>query len=360
MALLDASEIDALAAASTPSSAAKSVARSLPFSVGRGDHEVARGLAALDTYVPALRRRLRERLRHQTRQQLDVEDTAPRARTVEELITQHGKPVIAELGGGMGLPPAFMVFDETAARVLALGSMGVKAADADAAAAITPGELLLLTRMMHVLVHDLAEVLPSNAPAQPLRFLRLLTDPRLITSTGPILSLPFSLRGDIETRFELALPASWLVRPKTGSGSTSTPKKPGRRIGDDHSLVMLDLSAELGRAQMTLRRLLALVPGDVVHLMSSPNRPLPVLVQRSPRLRGRPEVQDGRVCIVVDSDPAFHAGSSRQRVDSHDESGAHTPDFPLKNDAAPSILSSARSSTNGGALHATVPPKSGA
>jgi len=313
MVLLDSSELDALAAASAPANAPKSVARTLPFSVGRGDHEIARGLAALDTYVPALRRRLRERLRHQTRKQIEVEDTAPRARTVEELITQHAKAVIAEVGGGMGLPSAFIILDENAARALALGSMGVKIADADPASAVTPGELLLLTRMIHVLVDDIGEVLPKNAPAQPLRFLRLLTDPRLITATGSVLTLPFSLRGDIDLRFDLALPASWLVRPKTATPSLS--KKPGRRIGDDHSLVMLDLSAELGRARMTLRRLLSLVPGDVVHLMSSPNRPLPVLVQGSPRLCGRPEVIDGRVCIVVDKDP----------------------DAPIKHDSSPPI-----------------------
>lgn len=305
MALLDASEIDALAAASTPSSSAtKPALRTLPFSVGRGDHEVTRGLAALDTHVPLLRRRLRERLRHQTRQQIELDDAAPRARTVEELVTQHPHGVIAELGGGMGLPPGFIVLSDTSARALALASMGVRSSgSSDDGAPITPGELRLLGRLLHVITDDVGEVLPKSAPGQPVRFLRTCTDPRLITSTGSLLSLSFVLRGDVDATIDIALPPSWLVRPKptTRAADSATPKRPRRRIGDDPSAVVLGITAELGRAPMTLRKLLALVPGDVVHLLSSPQRPVSVLVQGQPRLSARPEIKDGRVVVVVDS-----------------------------------------------------------
>ena len=52
---------------------------------------------------------------------------------------------------------------------------------------------------------------------------------------------------------------------------------------------------------LLLRRLLALEPGDVVHLLSSPTRPVPLLVQGAARLEGRPEVKDGRVVVIVDN-----------------------------------------------------------
>lgn len=303
MSILDSSELDALNAAALPTSSTKTPARALPFSVGRGDHDITRGLSALDVHVPALRRRFRERLRHQSRQQIEIDDCTPRVRTVDEVLSQHKKGVIAELGGGSGLPSGYIVLDDDAARSLALAALQVRSRDAhvdpmSSRAAITPGELRLLQRLLQVLVEDLGEVLPATAPGQPVRFLRVVTDPRLIAGTGMLLSLQMQLHGDVDAAFELALPASWLVRPKVSAQKKKTPPK---RIGDEPQNLILNVSAELGRAPMTLRRLLALEPGDVVHLLASPTRPVPLLVQGAARLQGRPEVKDGRVVVVVDN-----------------------------------------------------------
>jgi flagellar motor switch protein FliN/FliY len=298
MALLEPSEMDALAHAATTGGVHKEPARALPFTLGRGDQESTRALAALDTYVPDLNRRLRERLRQQTRQQLDIEDAVPRPRTVEELLTQAPRTVCVEIGGGSGLPLGLLVCTEQSARAFAMASMGIKP-DVSDPLPITPGELRLFSRLMNVLVDDLKEILPKNAPAQPLRFLRVLTDGRLVSARGPVVAIPFNIHGDIEAALELGLPSSWLVRPKLTLPASS--KRPRRRIGDDKSSVVLSVAAELGRTKMTLRRLLALEPGDIVHLLSSPNQPLPVLVQGASRLAGRPEVKDGRVVIVVDA-----------------------------------------------------------
>ena len=84
-------------------------------------------------------------------------------------------------------------------------------------------------------------------------------------------------------------------------------------MGADHSQIIVQVSAELGRTQLTLRRLLALVPGDLILLQSSPKALVPVLIQGLPRLTARAEVRDGRVAMVI--------ASGTHRADAHGSRG---------------------------------------
>lgn len=321
-------EIDALEKAAMP---AKTESRAIAFTLGRGDHDITRGLAVLDMLVPMLRHRVRDRLRHQTQQAVDVDDTAPVARPIEELFSRNPHAVIVEVGGGIGLPPGYFVLGDTAARAMALAALQVRSCDVvndgERGSSITPGELRLLTRLVGILIDDIAGILPASAPGQPLRLLRMLTDARALGPTqGILLCLSFTLTGDIDARIDLGIPSSWLVRAPRAPEK----KGPSRRIGDDLSTVMLSVSAELGRTPTTLRRLLALVPGDVIYLLASPSSPVPVLVQGKPKLLARPELRGGRVSLNITAGP----GDAHEGMDNSGDDPTSAEGTPIV-DAAP-------------------------
>lgn len=306
-------ELEALDRASSTTQT-KAQPRAIPFTVGRGDHDITRGLSNLDMQVPALRRRLRDRLRHQTKQVVDVDDTSPLAMPIDELFSRNSNAVIAEMSGAVGQPPGFLVFSDSTARALALAALQVRTRDVvdsgnSGRSTITSGELRLLSRLVSVLVEDVADVLPKTAPGQPIRMVRLLTDARVLgPPQGILLCLSFNLTGDVDARIDLGIPSSWLVRAPRAPEKKGTP----RRIGDEPSNLMLAISAELGRTPMTLRRLLALVPGDVIHLLASPTAPVPVLVQGKPKLLARPELRGGRVSLSIAVASDDHRGGSEE------------------------------------------------
>lgn len=63
------------------------------------------------------------------------------------------------------------------------------------------------------------------------------------------------------------------------------------------------LSAELGRANITIHDLLSLQPGQVIRLDSRPGRPLTIAVERRPYFAGEPGRSGGRRAVQVTSLP---------------------------------------------------------
>lgn len=64
--------------------------------------------------------------------------------------------------------------------------------------------------------------------------------------------------------------------------------------------VRVDVSAQLGRAMIPLKRLLGLQPGDVIRLDQAPEDPVVVHVAGLPRFVGRPSVRYGDIAVEID------------------------------------------------------------
>ena len=280
--LLDADEIEALGLAATAGRApAKAIARTTPLVLGRSDQELSRAAALLDIHVGAILRRVCDGVRHQTRRLIDVQEATPRLIPVQDLLMgDGGAAVVVEIAAGIGLPPGLIVMNDASARTLALMAIAPRSAgSADSPRPLSSTERRLLARFLSSLVTSIGFGLPAEAPAKPLRVVTVHSDARL----------------------EIAFPSSWLVAPKS-QAARSKPRQQ-HRLGDHHDQIVVDVAAELGRARLSLRKLLSLAPGDLVLLSSSPRSLVPVLVQGRPRLLARAEVKDGRVAMVIASPP---------------------------------------------------------
>lgn len=330
--LLDDDEIEALSIAAAGGAVANGGPRALPLQLGRSDQELSRAAAFLDIHVRSILRRLKEAVRHQTRRQIEVEDAAPRLMPVQDLLVSDsgGPMVVVELGAGIGLPGGLLVMNDSSARALALMAIAPTSAQptamSDVIRPLSPAERRLLARFLASMLTSLGLGLPRDVPAQPLRLIKVHADPREMTSidrSANMIALAIVFTGDLSARIEIAMPSSWLV---TARGAPARPRaRSGRRLGSDHSQIIVQVSAELGRTQLTLRRLLALSPGDLVLLQSSPKALVPVLIQGLPRLTARAEVRDGRVAMVIASGThraEAHAGRGPRDLNVKDVSTA--------------------------------------
>ncbi len=305
--LLDADEIEALGLAATAGRApAKAIARTTPLVLGRSDQELSRAAALLDIHVGAILRRVCDGVRHQTRRLIDVQEATPRLIPVQDLLMgDGGAAVVVEIAAGIGLPPGLIVMNDASARTLALMAIAPRSAgSADSPRPLSSTERRLLARFLSSLVTSIGFGLPAEAPAKPLRVVTVHSDARELVGIDrktTMVGLPIAFGGDLTARLEIAFPSSWLVAPKS-QAARSKPRQQ-HRLGDHHDQIVVDVAAELGRARLSLRKLLSLAPGDLVLLSSSPRSLVPVLVQGRPRLLARAEVKDGRVAMVIASPP---------------------------------------------------------
>lgn len=305
--LLDDDEIEALSIAASGGKAVAGQPRTVPLQLGRSDQELSRAAAFLDIHVGNILRRLREAVRHQTRRQIDIDESAPRLIPVQDLlVSETGAPmVVIEIGAGVGLPPGLMVMNDASARALALMAIAPSSSSAgnDIMRPLSPAERRLLARFLGSLLTSFAYGLPRDVPLHPLRLVRVYADPRELVGidrSANMIGLPIAFTGDLKARIEVAMPSSWLVTAR-GAPVRRNQRATGRRLGDHPAQVMVQVAAELGHAHMTLRKLLSLAPGDLVLLGSSPKALVPVLIQGRPRLHARAEVREGRVAMVVAS-----------------------------------------------------------
>ncbi|HEY1100892.1 MAG TPA: FliM/FliN family flagellar motor switch protein, partial [Myxococcota bacterium] len=170
---------------------------------------------------------------------------------------------------------------------------------------LSPTERKLLSRFLSSLVTSIGFGLPADVPGRPIRVVEVHADARQLVGIDrktTMVGLPITIGGDLNARLEVAMPSSWLVAPKS-KGTPQKPKTERRRLGDQPDQIVVDVAAELGRARLSLRKLLNLAPGDLVLLSSSPRALVPVLVQGRPRLLARAEVKEGRVAMVIAAPP---------------------------------------------------------
>lgn len=304
--VLDDDEIAALGQAATSGRHVRPEPRTTPLTLGRSDQELSRAAAFLDIHAAPIVRRLKEAVRHQTRRQIDIAEAAPRLVPVQELVVgdSGGPVVVVEIGGGVGLPGGLIVMNDASARALALMAIAPQSTQgvSDIPRPLSPAERRLLARFLSSLLTSFALGLPKDIPAQPVRLVRVCADPREMVGIdrgATLIGLPITFSGDLNARIEVAMPSSWLL--PAGNAPNRAKGQRANRLGDHPDQVVVQVSAELGRARMTLRKLMALEPGDLVLLSSSPKSLVPVLIQGKPRLTARAEVKDGRVAMVITS-----------------------------------------------------------
>lgn len=305
--MLDAEEIEALGKASKSTIPSTAVPRMRPFQIGRSDQDLSRAAAFLDIHVPTIFKRVRESLRHESGRQVTIADATPRLLPTQDLLLGEGAAslVVVDVGAGVGLPSGLLIMNLPSARAMALMAIASSTSTlSDTPRPLSMTERRLLARCLSGILKAFERGLPADTPLLPLRLNRIYNDPRELTGidlNAPMVNLPLGFDGDVSARIELVAPSSWLILGR--SHGLPRPNASGRRLGQDHSQVMLEVSAELGRARVSLRKLLHLSPGEIVTLHASQHALVPVLIQGRRKLSARPEVREGRVAMVIATDP---------------------------------------------------------
>lgn len=144
-----------------------------------------------------------------------------------------------------------------------------------------------------------------------LELVRVATDPRhaaIFEPSEAMADLVVRVEwGNIYGSIHLALPTSFLAQ-FDGALSRTAPANPKMRAeaGSVDTMrahlgpVVVGLSAILGRAEMTLERLLSLEPGDVVRLDAEPEQALVIQVEGEDKMRGFPTMQHGNVAVRIE------------------------------------------------------------
>ncbi|MEM1348302.1 MAG: FliM/FliN family flagellar motor switch protein [Myxococcota bacterium] len=141
--------------------------------------------------------------------------------------------------------------------------------------------------------HLRIETKPENAPISD-------RDDWLVITTYDV-KLP-----TFEGAFEVALPKGGLMRFRERLSTGTYEKRPEHKENWSSALtaalrrVDVDVHVELGTAELTLKELLGLAPGQVLRLDSSPDHALTVRVSDVPKYRGRATVHHGNLAVTLE------------------------------------------------------------
>ncbi len=189
--------------------------------------------------------------------------------------------------------------------------------------ALTSIEQGLMQRVLHKCCHELAAVW---APVKRLEFRlqSLEANPELARVVGPnemVVLVSLELRmNDVSGMMNLCLPYVVMEPAIQGLGQGGmSQRNPNERGGGARKTLErnlaaapLELEVELGRAELTLREVLALEPGDVLRWTAATADGAVGYLEGVPRLAGAPGRSGGRVAMRV---TAVHAGPAARRED---------------------------------------------
>jgi flagellar motor switch protein FliM len=172
----------------------------------------------------------------------------------------------------------------------------------------TAVEQMVLKRVLSVLTDAMAVAWEPILPFKP-EALRFELDTRMASIAPPSdvgIVAAFQITGGIDGRLQLVIPYAAVEPAKQ---RLSAPRRLSQR-GDDRvarmmareiEQVKVDVRGILGRARITLSRLLELEPGDIVLLDRDEARPLPIAVQGREKLSGDPSISGGAFAMRVQS-----------------------------------------------------------
>lgn len=166
------------------------------------------------------------------------------------------------------------------------------------------------TRLIGHLVAELDRALKGawrDIPGVGLSLVRAEVDPRqaaIFEPGAPVVTLPTTVTwGEVSGALTLVVPMSALKsfeRVLTQAGQVATAGSDWLPVmADSVGRVELDLVVELGRAELTVRRLLELEVGDTLRLDRAAKGLVPVLVEGLAKLAGSVTVQQGNMAVDV-------------------------------------------------------------
>jgi len=218
---------------------------------------------------------------------------------------------VLDLSGGRG--QALLVLEPGVADALLAAALGDRRAQAELAPAegrrdLTAVEKLVLRRLLSVLA-DAMRTGWADVMAMEPQVVGVESDARLAGAAPPsevVVLATFELSGGLSGRLHLGIPLATLepVRKQLASQPRLVEggdERFGARLALELAQVRVDVTALLGRTRLSVSRVLALAPGDVLALDGAEGEPVPVLVQRREKLRGRPRVSGGSIAVVLEA-----------------------------------------------------------
>lgn len=226
---------------------------------------------------------------------------------------------VIALGPGQGL--ALVALEPGLGDGLLAAAMGDRKVRVEEAAEarheLTSVERLVLKRLLGLLTDAMARAWSPVLPVRP-EVLRFESDPRLAIIGPPneaAILTTFEVAGAMTGRVQLVVPfatvepvkKSLASPPRVNAGSDS---RFAARLADELAAVPVEIAALLGRAVLSVQRVLALEVGDVITLDTDEGSPVPLLVEGRAKLEGQPRVVGGSHAIVLEGGLA--RGPSRE------------------------------------------------
>jgi flagellar motor switch protein FliM len=180
----------------------------------------------------------------------------------------------------------------------------------DARREFTNVERNVLRRLMSIFTDGMTAAWAPVLPFRP-EIARFETDPRLAVIapvTEAAVLCAFELDGAIKGLVQLAMPYTAIEPAKKALMSppklnTHSDSRFAVQLADEIAQVNVDVLVVLGKARVTLRKLLDLNVGDVLTLGTSEGSSLPVFVQGRAKFTGQPRISGGGIAIDLDRGP---------------------------------------------------------
>jgi flagellar motor switch protein FliM len=195
--------------------------------------------------------------------------------------------------------------DTDAINLIVEGVLGGSAHDVDAEVEsvgpeLTSAQRALLTRVVRALAEDVVSAVRNVAGLE----LKIVGVEALRAGDAPgmeddALVIPCALEGMGQSGNVLIAMSGESLETATRGAQIGDHANPDPRIGEALEGVTVEVVAELGRAKLGLRRILALKSGDVVRLTTAIDDPVVVCISGIPKLSGAPVVSRGQLSIQI-------------------------------------------------------------
>lgn len=171
-------------------------------------------------------------------------------------------------------------------------------------------EQRVIRRMVRLFGRSMEEAWRPIVPIT-VRHLRIETDPTNITIASPgewVVRTRYRIEmDDFEGHFLFALPIDLLEdhQQRLASGRYEErgddPQHWERILKHHMRYIDMPMTAQLGKTEITLKRLFNLEAGDVLRLDQAPEQPISVNISGKPKYRGKVTVHDGNLAVELKS-----------------------------------------------------------
>ncbi len=254
-------------------------------------------------------RTLTTSLSAQLRATVRVEDAVAEQRTYQEFVAEASDPAILAVFTAQPLHGnALLEMDPLVAFPILDRLLGGTGEAAGPPRPVTEIELTVIQRVLHTALDQWRDAWAHVMPMQ-VRVLGVETNPLFAQLLGPneiVLAVSLTCTvGRREGRLRFCFPQTMIEplmqRLAARQWIATASQIPGTRAPElRHELAAapVPLAVEIGRARLSLGRVLSLVPGDLVPI-GAVSQPARVLVRGRPKFRGRVGTSAGRLAVQV-------------------------------------------------------------